>query len=371
MQISDILTSYNSTNLTLGALGGHVALDIAHGAKAQGFRSLVVARSDRMRPYATYLKTDTTRNEGCVDAVLEVDQYHDILQEELQERLRAENTILAHSRYFWTYFDFNDIELKFRVPFFGSRELLRLEERDQKPNQYDLLQDAGIRIPRIFARPEDIDRLTLTKVNNATRTYERENFFASTQAEWRTAAEQKITSGAIREEDLKKAVIEEFILGAPVNFNFFYSPLLKRLELMGTDTRRQTSLDGWLRLPAKEQLKIPRDPFHIETGHLAVTVKESLLEKAYEAGEKFVATCAKYHPKGIIGPFALQGAVTTDGKNEEIVVFDVSFRMPGSPGIVATPYAGYLFRRPVSMGERVAMELREAVNTKRVADLVT
>jgi 5-formaminoimidazole-4-carboxamide-1-(beta)-D-ribofuranosyl 5'-monophosphate synthetase len=34
--------------------------------------------------------------------------------------------------------------------------------------------------------------------------------------------------------------------------------------------------------------------------------------------------------------------------------------MPGSPGIKFTPYSEYLFGRSVSMGQRVAMEIKKA-----------
>ena len=46
------------------------------------------------------------------------------------------------------------------------------------------------------------------------------------------------------------ATIEEYVLGAHVNFNFFYSPLHRRLELLGTDTRRQTNISGLANVPA-------------------------------------------------------------------------------------------------------------------------
>ena len=55
-----------------------------------------------------------------------------------------------------------------------------------------------------------------------------------------------IQQGRITEKDFKKAVIEEFVVGAQVNFNFFYSPLTKEIELLGTDMRRQTNIDGIL-----------------------------------------------------------------------------------------------------------------------------
>ena len=54
---------------------------------------------------------------------------------------------------------------------------------------------------------------------------------------------------------------------------------------------------------------------------------------------------------------------------KEIVVFDVSPRMPGSPGIAATPYAGYLFGQPMSVGRRVAKEIKQAAKENRL-DLI-
>ncbi len=367
--LQEIIAGYNTKDITIGALGGHVGLDVCAGAKKCGFKTLIIARKDRARPYESHLRN--AYGVGCVDECILVDSFSDILKPEIQKILQEKNVIMAHSRYFWVYFDFAELEKNFHVPFFGTRELIRLEERDQKPNQYDVLKSAGIRIPKIFTSHTDIDRLTLTKIHNAVRTYERENFIASAPEEWTTIAEEKIKAGAINRDDLKDAVIEEFILGAQVNFNFFYSVVHNRLELMGTDMRRQTSLDGWLRLPAKEQLLVPGSPYHIETGHVAVTVKESLLDKAYEAGERFVEACKKYHPKGIIGPFALQGAVVTDGSKEDIVIFDVSMRSPGSPGISATPYSEYMYGRPVSMGERSALEVRDAIQTGRLRDILT
>lgn len=375
MDTKNLLANYDLTKLTITALGGHSALEVCLGAKKQGFQTCVVAKKGREKTYAKYLKYDEKDHTGCIDEIILVDEFSDILKPEIQDKLRSLNTLFVHSRYFWVYFDdFSKVENEFNVPILGTRELLRLEERDQNPNQYEVLQEAGIRIPKIFKSPEEIDRLTLTKVNNTTRTYERENFVAATPHDWQHEANKKIDNGRISKEGLEKAVIEEFILGAQVNFNFFYSPLSQSLELLGTDTRRQTNLDGWLRLPAEHQINLASkkfQPSHIETGHIACTVKESLLEKAYEAGEKFVEVCKKYNKKGIVGPFALQGAIDTDGKKEELVVFDVSFRMPGSPGVTATPYSSYLFGRPVSLGERIAMDVKKAVLEDRLKEIVS
>ena len=112
-------------------------------------------------------------------------------------------------------------------------------------------------------------------------------------------------------------------------------------------------------------------PQYIETGHVAVTVKESLLEKAFKAAESFVKVTQKHFKPGIIGPFALQGAITAGPPEEELVVFDVSMRMPGSPGSSYTPYSSYLWGRDISVGERIAMEIKAAKNEKKLPEVVT
>ena len=73
----------------------------------------------------------------------------------------------------------------------------------------------------------------------------------------------------------------------------------------------------------------------------------------------------------MIGPFALQGAVTAEEGSEDIVIFDVSMRIPGSPGTVSTPYTRYLYGDSISVGERVAMELDSAVKSGKVEEVVT
>ena len=94
-------------------------------------------------------------------------------------------------------------------------------------------------------------------------------------------------------------------------------------------------------------------------------------------GEKFVAQCKKLprdldpSGKGMIGPFALQGAVVAEEGKEDIVIFDVSFRIPGSPGIRSTPYSGYLHGEAMSVGERIALEIKAAVELDAVEKIVT
>ncbi|MEK7217984.1 MAG: DUF1297 domain-containing protein [Patescibacteria group bacterium] len=389
MNTKDLLSGYDLQNLAIGVLGGHSALDVCHGARQWGFRTLCVARKGRERTYTEYFRTkelgprtsDEGISKGCIDEVILVEKFADVLRDDVQKKLREMSTIFVHNRYFWVYFDdFSKVENGFNVPIFGSRTLLKLEERDQPYNQYHLLRDAGIRTPTIFAKPEEIDRPVLVKASEAQRGYERAFFLVEDRHSWEAEGSRLEKEGKVTAK-WRQAPLEEFVVGAPVNFNFFYSPLTKELELLGTDTRRQTNLDGFLRMTAREQAKALAhvDLKMIETGHIACTVKESLLEKAFDLGEKFVKATQDLHAKhpeldpsgkGIIGPFALQGAVVAEEGKEDIVIFDVSLRIPGSPGIMATPYSGYLYGQSMSVGERVGMEIRKAVEEGRVGEIV-
>ncbi|PIR55564.1 5-formaminoimidazole-4-carboxamide-1-(beta)-D-ribofuranosyl 5'-monophosphate synthetase [Candidatus Peregrinibacteria bacterium CG10_big_fil_rev_8_21_14_0_10_36_19] len=372
MDIAKILEGYDLGNITIGVLGGHSALDVCAGAKKHGLRTVVIAQKGREKTFTKYYKSRGVR--GCVDEVIVVDKFSDVLREDIQEQLREMNTIFVHNRYFWVYFDdFNKVEKEFHVPIYGLREGVKLEERDVEKNQYYLLEKAGIRIPKMFKSAEEIDRLAIIKVNEAERGYERAFFFADSKDSFEEESQKRIDSGLITKAALDKAVIEEYIVGAHINLNFFYSPLTGELELMGTDTRRQTNLDGFLRLPVKEQEMVREymEPKIIETGHYAVTMKESLVEKAYEIGEKFVEVMAKEVAPGMIGPFALQGAVDAGSGKEDFVIFDVSMRIPGSPGTKFTPYSGYLFGESLSYGERIAMEINAAAYAGRLSELLT
>lgn len=370
---TDALAALDRAALTVAVLGSHSALEVCRGARAQGFRSLVVAERGRHRTYAEHYAV--REGLGCVDETLVVERFAQVTDEALQQALRAQSSVFVPHRSFEVYLhsDYDLIEHRFRVPMFGNRYLLRIEEREQHPNQYDLLDEAGIRHPRLFASAADIDRPVLVKVLEAERGFERAFFIARDADEYERIAAARISEGVFTRPSLDAATIEEYVLGAHVNFNFFYSPLHRRLELLGTDTRRQTNIGGLAKVPAPLQdavvAAIPVK--YEEAGHIAVTVLESLLEDIFALGERFVVAAARLYPPGIIGPFALQSIITPGPPKKDLVVVDVSPRMPGSPGIHATPYSGYLFGRPVSVGERVAMELRDALAADRLAEVLT
>jgi 5-formaminoimidazole-4-carboxamide-1-(beta)-D-ribofuranosyl 5'-monophosphate synthetase len=367
------ISELDTQHLSVAVLGSHSALEVCRGARAQGFHTVVVSQKGRDRTYSYYFAARDGL--GCVDETIVLDKFGQLLDADVQAQLRDRHAVWVPHRSFEVYLgsDYDAIEQQFRVPMFGNRFLLRIEEREQHPNQYDLLDAAGIRHPRLFATPDQIDRPVLVKVLEAERGFERAFFIARDPAEFERIASERIAAGVFSWDSLNRATIEEFILGTLVNFNFYYSPLHQRLELLGTDARRQTNAAGLSTLPgflhadalAATPLK------YEEAGHIAVTVLESMLEMIYEAGEKFVAAAARLYPPGVIGPFALQSIVTPGPPKKSFAVVDVSPRVPGSPGIGATPYTTYLFGRPVTVGERIAMELREAIQAGRLGDVLT
>ncbi len=369
--IAKVLDGYDPQNIRIGSLGGHSALDVCRGAKKEGFETVVVVQKDRKETYEKYYKT--RGNKGCVDHVIVVDNFGDIVLPEVQEQLRKLNVVFVHSRYFWVYCDFNKVENDFLVPILGTRELVRKEERDEDKNQYFLLTDAGIQTPKQYSDPKDIAELVIVKPSEAARGYERAFFLAHNYDDYLKQGTQMVKDGIITDDSLKAAVIETFIVGPQLNINYFYSPLTGELEILGTDTRRQTNLDGLLRLTAPQQIEVLKhvEPKFIENGHQSVTIKESLLEQAFAIGERFVEATRRNYAPGIIGPFALQGAFTAGPPKEEFVVFDVSMRIPGSPGTMFTPYTGYLYGENMSVGHRLAKEVREAISLGRLNELVS
>lgn len=370
-EIKAVLDEYNLNEVTIGVLGSHSALDICRGAKDLGFRTLVVCQKGREQTYARYYRTEDSL--GIVDRTIILDNFTDITQERVQKEMREQNVIFIPHRSFEVYVGFDQIEDEFLLPLFGTRGILRAEERDADRNQYYLMEKGGIPYPRTYNSPEEIDRLVLVKAPEAQRTYERAFFFASSTDEFYKNSEQMIHAGKITEAGLKKAVIEEFVMGTQSNFNYFYSILDQRLELLGTDTRRQTNLDGILRLPVSQQLEALKyiDVKAIEAGHISCTVKESLLEQIFDLGEKFVRVARQEYPPGIIGPFALQSAFIPGPPSEKAIVFDISMRVQGSPGTMFTPYSGYYYGELLSIGKRVAMELKKAIQQNRLEETVT
>ena len=94
-----------------------------------------------------------------------------------------------------------------------------------------------------------------------------------------------------------------------------------------------------------------------------------MLEKVFEIGDKFTATVKREYSPGIIGPISLQSIVTLD---LNLVVYDVSLRVPGNPIMATTsPYAKYYYGHTIGVGRRIAMEVKNAIGQRRLTEIVT
>ncbi len=360
-------------NVTIAIFGSHSAKEAGVSAKAWGFKTVVIVQKGRDKLYTRY-------NRHLYDEVIMLDSFKDLLNKEIQQRLIELNAILIPNRSFAVYVGYDGIENEFEVPIYGNRYLLRAEERDFERGQYYLLEKAGLRYPKEFRSPEEIDRLVVVKVQQAKNPLERAFFYAISPEDYYRQAEELIKDGVIDEEGLKKARIEEYVLGARFNANF-HSYALKEefddFDFVGFSDRRQVNLQGFLNLPAKEQLKINVPVKNEEIGHFGVTMRESKQDLAYESAEKFIRICEKEYNPGIIGLFGLQGAIAYSPEEKlEFVIFDVSMRVPGDPAIGPTSPEmrnlslkyGLKIEDPLDLS---MMEIKKALELKRLEEIVT
>ncbi|HEV2519849.1 MAG TPA: formate--phosphoribosylaminoimidazolecarboxamide ligase family protein [Thermoplasmata archaeon] len=379
-EIVGLVGSY-PTPPKVASIGSHSALDIAEGASAEGFPTLVLAMQGREATYARYFRTHRdragTRLRGCVDEVWTFPEFSEVASPKVQARVRDAGALLVPNRALSSYVPIDAIENDLRVPIVGSRSMLRIEERSERENYYTLLKAAGIPAPEAVASPAEIDGLVIVKLPHARKRLERGFFTAASRAEYERKRTALIEGGVIASADMAAARIERYVVGPVFNFNFFFSPLVTRpdgLELLGVDERRESSLDGLVRLPAAQQLELSeaaRIPEYTVVGHGSLTVRESILEEVFRIGERFVEASRARYPPGILGPFTLQSCLDRDGKP---TVFDVAARIGGGTNVhlaVGHPYANALWGGPMSTGRRIAREIRLALAEGRLGEIVT
>ncbi|AFU59666.1 MAG: formate--phosphoribosylaminoimidazolecarboxamide ligase family protein [Nitrososphaera sp.] len=361
-QIASIVDRYDPKNVTVGTIGSHSALEVMDGAKDEGMKTVCICQKGRDLPYRRFKR--------LADEIILLDKFSDIMNRENQERLRELNTIMVAHRAFTAYLGYDNIENNLKVPIFGNRSLLRAEERTAPRNQYYLLEKAGIRHPKLYRKSSDIDGPAMIKVQEAKRKLERAFFIVSSYEDYKKKSKQKIEQGLVTKQDLDKATIEEYVPGTYFNLNYFVSPLTGETEFLGIERRLQTNVHDFVSLPARQQIEMDLpQPSNIEVGHTPASIRESLLEKVFEMGDKFAVAVRKEYPPGVIGPISLQSVVTTD---LDFVVYDVSLRVPGNPIMATTsPYTKYYYGHTMGVGRRIAMEIKDAAAQRKLRDIVT
>ncbi len=376
-EILKILDDYDLDNAVVGVLGSHSALDVCDGAKDEGFPTLAVCQKGRDETYSKYFRTRRVNGleKGVVDECMTLPKFKDIMKAQVQKELRGDNVLFVPNRSFVVYAGIDNVEDKFRVPLIGSRDMLRMEDRDrEEKNYYWVCERAGIPAPRKYEDPEDIDTLVMVKPHHAKMPLERGFFTATNYKEYREKAERLIKRGVITRKILEDARIEQYVIGPVFNFNFFYSPIDDEVELCAIDWRFESNLDGMVRIPAAQQMELPdsiKEPLMVIVGHSTATLRESLLEKVYPLAEKFVQFAKKEYGRGIIGPFCLQTIVD---KDMNFWTYDIATRIGGGTNIhmnMGHPYSNTLLGDNMSSGRRLALEIRRAIDLGKIDKIVT
>ena len=348
-------------NVKIAALASHSALDVFDGAKDEGFQTIGLCKKGRERPYLEF--------KAIMDKCMILDDFKEIISDKVQDSLLSKNAIIVPNRSLAVYVGYDGIE-NMKTKVFGNRYMLRWEERVGEKNYYKILNEAKISIPKLF-KPEEIDRPVIVKLPEAKRKVERGFFFAVNKEDFEVKLNELLRNNVIDNKGLKNMVIEEFVFGAHFNLNYFYSPIFNRLELISVDRRIQSDWDSLYRLPADIQIKLGRIPRLIEVGHEPVTIRESLLEKVFEIGYRFVEATQKLEPPGIIGPFTLQVMVTPD---LDLVVYDVAPRIGGGTNAymgIGSQYSKFYFGKPISLGRRIALEIKHAIINNLTEKILT
>ena len=360
-QVAAIVGDYDLKNVRVGTIGSHSALEIMDGAKDENLKTICICQKGREQPYRRFKR--------LADEIILLDKFSDILYAENQEKLRQFNTIMVAHRAFTAYLGYDNIENDLKVPVFGNRLLLRAEERTAPKNQYYLLEQAGIRHPKIYHKASEIDGPVMIKVQEARRKLERAFFISSSYEDYEKKSKQKIEQGLVTKQDLDRATIEEYVPGTYFNLNFFVPPLTGETEFLGIERRLQTNIHDIVSLSARQQMEIDVQIQNIEVGHTPASIRESLLEKVFEMGDRIAVAARKEYPPGIVGPISLQSIVTVD---LDFVVYDVSLRVPGNPIMATTsPYTKYYYGYTMGVGRRTAMEIKKAIWQRKLPDIVT
>jgi len=380
-EIREVIENYNKSDVIMGAIASHSALDVFDGAVDEALPTLAVCQEGRERTYTQYFKAERDDKgrliTGVVDNCIILKKFSDLILPDNQDMLRQKNVIFVPNRSFSSYIHLDFIEKEFLVPVFGTRRLLRTEERDELRGYYWILEKAGLPYPEKIENPKEINELVMVKLPHKVKKLERGFFTAASYKEYQEKSKALIKKQVISKEDLKNGRIERYIVGPVFNFNFFYSTLGDReeaIELLGVDWRFETSLDGHVRLPADQQLalgKIQKNPEYIVCGHNSATLRESLLEKVFPLAEKYVSATKEHFPPGIIGPFCLQTCVD---KDLNFFIYDVAPRIGGGTNVhmsVGHPYSNILWRTNMSTGRRIAREIKRAVALDRLESIVT
>lgn len=341
-RIKEILESYGG-EITIGTIASHSALQILHGARQEGFDTLLITTKDREKLY---------RNFNVANFTLFVENFKDILSSEVQDELIERNCVLIPHGSFVEYIGPKNILDKLEVPCFGNRLVLEWESDRRKEREW--LTSSGLKMPR-EVKPNEIDGPVIVKFFGAKGG--RDFFLASSEEEY---------LDKIRGREKEPHVIQEYVVGTRFYLHYFYSPLNDEIEFTGSDIRYESNVDGLTRIPNWEEYF---SPTYVVTGNIPVILRESLLPEVLEMGERVVKKSKELFYPGMIGPFCLETVCTDE---LEFYVFEISARIVAGTSLYVwgSPYTWVKYNEPMSTGRRIALEIKRGLETNRESELI-
>ena len=295
-----------------------------------------------------------------IDKMVPVDSFTDIHKKEHKATL-ADTILIPHGTLVAQMHP-EDIE-RIESPVFGNKYILRWEsDRNLKER---MMIEAGLPVPTAVDSPEEISGMVIVKRQGAAggRGY----FTASTPDEYHTRRRGLIRDGIISGEE--PLYIQQYVPGVLAYLQFFYSPLRQEVEFFGCDQRHESDIEGLARIPAYGQDPEAIPSFNV-IGNSPLVLRESLLDGAYKMGEEFVEAARRLVKPGMNGPFCIEGVYD---EKANFRAFEFSARIVAGTNIYTdgSPYYTLLFDEPLSMGRRMAREIKNAYNMGRMQDIIT
>ena len=294
------------------------------------------------------------RGYSFIDEVKEISKWSDFFA--LEKDLIKRNVIIVPHGTFVAYLGLDENK-KMKVPTFGSKDVLDWEQ-DRKKQRHWLI-DAKIKVPKEFKDGSEIKGSVIVKFYGARggKGY----FVAHNPKEFK----KKIAAFKGRHH-----VIQEYVIGAPIYIHYFASPLTNEVEIMSVDKRYETNVDSLGRIPLKGQEHIEIEPSFVVVGNIPVVLRESMLAKALQMGERLVASSKRLiGGRGLYGPFCLETIVP---ENLEFHVIEISARIVAGTN-VSVPYSPYSYFKhgeQMTTGKRIAKEIKAAIEKNRLNEVL-
>ncbi len=338
----------------IATLGSHCALQLLKGAKDEGLKSILICEKKRESLYRRF---------NFIDELILVDSFNEILDEKYYSILEKNNAILIPHGTLISQMSSQEIE-SIKIPMFGNKSILRWES-DRKLKE-QLMLEAKLNVPKSVVSPKDINKLIIAKRHGAAggKGY----FMATTEAEYNKKRDNLISQGMIKGDD--DLYLQEYASGVLAYLQYFYSPLKEELEFFGVDKRHESDIDGLARIPSPQQMKMDEIPSFNVIANSPLVLRESLLSEVYSMGERFVDAAKRLVSPGMNGPFCIEGVYDADAK---FWSFEFSARIVAGTNIFmqGSPYSTLFYDEPMSMGRRIAREVKNAESSKQIDKIVT